>query len=160
MRRSAPWALLLLIALGVGLGAALGAAGSPGTAGPSGEQWVARVLAATKAAGTAHLDDTQVSTSPDPDLRGSSAGTGAIDFATGSFQITADHEMEWSSDSGGPIHRHTETTSEGRSPSGRRSTKPSVPAAFRAVGRRRPAGATRATSDLPPPTALTVPCPR
>jgi hypothetical protein len=73
-----------------------------------------RVLAATKAAGTAHLDDTQVSTSPNPDLRGSSAGTGAVDFATGSFQITdVDHEMEWSSDSGGPIHPHAETTSEG-----------------------------------------------
>jgi hypothetical protein len=38
MRRSAPWALLLLIALGVSLGAALSAVGSPGTAGPSGEQ--------------------------------------------------------------------------------------------------------------------------
>jgi hypothetical protein len=75
---------------------------------------VAGVLAATKAAGTAHLDDTQVSTSPNPDLRGSSAGTGAVDFATGSFQITdVDHEMEWSSDSDGPIHPHTETTSEG-----------------------------------------------
>ena len=59
VRRVIPWVLVLLIGIGAGVGAALGAAGSPGTAGssiltgPEAQQWLTGVLTTTQAAGTA-----------------------------------------------------------------------------------------------------------
>jgi hypothetical protein len=120
VRHVVPWGLLLLIGVGAGLGAALGAAGSPGTAGssvlagPEAQQWLTGVLASTKAAGTAHLDSTSVATSPDPDLRQSGTGSGVVNFATRSFRVSeTDHTLSWSSENGGPTHVQRETTTDG-----------------------------------------------
>jgi hypothetical protein len=120
VRHVLPWGLLLLIGVGAGLGAALGAAGSPGTAGssvlagPEAQQWLTGVLASTKAAGTAHLDSTSVATSPDPDLRQSGTGSGVVNFATRSFRVSeTDHTLSWSSENGGPTHVKRETTTDG-----------------------------------------------
>ncbi len=110
MRRLIPWALLVLLGVGAGLGAALGAAGSPTAAGPSPQQWVDGVWAKTKAAGTAHLDYAAVTTSPNPVLRGSAAGTGVVDFAAGSFRISeVQHQDDWTTGPGGRIQPHAET---------------------------------------------------
>ena len=119
MRRLLPWALLALVGAGAGLGAAVGQANAPGTTassvlvGAAAESWLSGVLAATKAAGTAHLDYTGLGTSPNPLLRGSSSGSGVVDFASGTFRTSeTDHEMEWSSQNGGPVHAQAQTTSE------------------------------------------------
>ncbi len=82
MRRLVPWALVGLIGLGAILGAALGAAGSPGPPGPSPQQWIAGVVATTRAAGTAQLGSSIIVTSPDSALRSWAKGAGAVDFAT------------------------------------------------------------------------------
>lgn len=108
MRRLVPWALLLLIGVGAGVGAALGQVNAPETmdVSISPAPWVAGVLAATKAAGTAHLHFTGAAASPNPDLRGSASGSGVVDFATGSFRVSEeDHGIQWSSEDGGPLHR-------------------------------------------------------
>jgi len=49
VRRLLPWALLALIGVGAGLGAALGQVNAPGIAAASPAQWVAGVLAAEEA---------------------------------------------------------------------------------------------------------------
>jgi len=129
VRRIIPWALVLLIGVGAGLGAVLGAANSPGPAGTAGsavltgaraQQWLRGVLAATKAAGTAHLGFSQITTSPEPDLRGSGSGTGVVDFATRSFRVgETDRGIEVSSENGGPMRAHAETTTNGEIAIGR-----------------------------------------
>ncbi len=119
MRRLLPWALLALVGVGAGLGAALGQANAPGTTassvlvGAAAQSWLSGVLAATQAAGTAHLDYTGLGMSPIPLLRGSSSGSGVVDFAAGTFRTSeTDHSMEWSSQNGGPEHAQAQTTSE------------------------------------------------
>ena len=113
MRRLAPWVLVVLLGLGAGLGAALGAAASPGTPGPTPAQWVDGVLATTKAAGTARLAFSSVTASKNPDLRGSSSGTGAIDFSARTMRTTeVQHQIEWSIGPGGVIDPRPETLSE------------------------------------------------
>jgi hypothetical protein len=119
VRRLLPWALLALVGVGAGLGAALGQANAPGTTGSSdlvgtaAQHWLSGVLATTEAAGTAHLDYTVLGTSPNPLLRGSSTGTGVVDFAAGTYRTTeTDHETGWSSQDGKPVHAHTQTTRE------------------------------------------------
>jgi hypothetical protein len=119
VRRFVPWALLALVGIGTGSGAALGQANAPGTTassvltGAAAQSWLSGVLAATQAAGTAHLDDTGLGTSPNPLLRDSSSGRGVVDFATGTFRTSeTDHSMEWSSQDGGPVHAQAQTTSE------------------------------------------------
>jgi hypothetical protein len=119
VRRLLPWALLALIGVGAGLGAALGQANAPGTTassdlvGTAAQRWLSGVLAMTEAAGTAHLDYTGLGTSPNPVLRDSSTGSGVVDFAAGTFRtIETDHSMEWSSQDGGPEHAQAQTTSE------------------------------------------------
>jgi hypothetical protein len=52
-------------------------------------QWVDDVVAATKSAGTAHLQFANVTTSPDPSQASKSAGIGVIDFSSGDFRVTA-----------------------------------------------------------------------
>jgi hypothetical protein len=119
VRRLLPWALLALIGIGAGLGAALGQLNAPGPTassdlvGAAAQSWLSGVLAATQAAGTAHLDYTGLSTSPNPLLRGSSSGSGVVDFAAGTFRTSeTDHSMEWSSQNGRPVHAQAQTTSE------------------------------------------------
>ena len=117
MRRLLPWALVALVGVGAALGAALGQANAPGTTsssvltGAAAQQWLSGVLAATKAAGSARLDLTGVSTSPHPLLRASSSGSGVVDFTSGTFRTSeTDHSTEWSSDNGGPLHAQPQTT--------------------------------------------------
>ena len=116
MRRAVPWVLVILIGIGSGLGAALGVAGSPGTAdssvlaGAEAQQWLTGVLTTTKAAGTAHLDSTSVTTSPNSGLRDSGAGSGVVDFATGSHRVNeTDRIVQSSPQNGGPAQASSET---------------------------------------------------
>ena len=92
MRRLVPWALVGLLGIGVALGAALGAADSPGTAqgqaSATQAEWVAHVLATTRATGTAHLTFTEATASANPDLRNSSSGSGTVDFVAGTVRTT------------------------------------------------------------------------
>jgi hypothetical protein len=102
--------LLLLVGIGAGSGAALGQANAPGTTGASPTQWVAGVLAATKAAGTAQLQFTEVTASSNPDLRGSSTGSGVVDFAAGTFRVSdIAHQFDWTIGSTGRVLTHPET---------------------------------------------------
>jgi hypothetical protein len=129
VRRVLPWALLLLIGVGTGLGALLGAANSPGTAGSAGsavltgsraQRWLSGVLAATKAAGSAHLHYSLITTSPNQDLRGSGSGSGVVDFATRNFRVSeTDHGIEVSSENGGPMRAQAETTTNAQIAIGR-----------------------------------------
>jgi hypothetical protein len=109
VRRVVPWVLVLLIGVGAGLGAVLGAADSPGTTGssvlvgPAAQQWLAGVLATTKAAGTAHLDSTSFTTSSNSGMGDSGAGSGVVDFAAGSYRVNeTDRIVEPSPQNGGP----------------------------------------------------------
>lgn len=104
MRRVLPWALLVVLLVGAGVGAVVGqAATRPGPA-PAAAQWIAGVVATTRAAGTAHFTDTSWTTSRVPALRGSSSGSGVVDFATGSVSATdVSHSYELSSTDGGPM---------------------------------------------------------
>ncbi len=102
MRHIAPWALLVVLLAGVAVGAAVGQVHAPGQT-PT--QLVGGVLAATKAAGTARITFSAVSTSADPVLRGSSTGRGVVDFRTGSVRVTeASISSQSSSTDGGPVH--------------------------------------------------------
>ncbi|HEX4434930.1 MAG TPA: hypothetical protein VH012_08865 [Acidimicrobiales bacterium] len=120
MRRFVPWALLGLLGVGTVLGATLGATGSPGTVVPTPKAWVAGVLATTKSAGTAHLTLITVATSPNPTLRSTSSGRGAVDFAAKTFEVsTVEHGMQWSSTDGGPSHARRTTTHDAQIAIGR-----------------------------------------
>ncbi len=102
MRQIAPWALLVVLLVGVGVGAVVGQAQAPGQT-PT--QWVDGVLAATKAAGTARMTFSIVSTSSDPALRDSSRGSGVVDFRAGSARSTeVSFGSESSSTDGVPVH--------------------------------------------------------
>ncbi len=107
MRRLVPWALLGLVVLGAGLGAALGET-APGPSGPPGvtpSQWVANLLARTAASGSAHFGYTHVSTSASAAYSGRIAGSGEIDFRSGTVQATeVDHQTEFTSSAGGLTH--------------------------------------------------------
>ncbi len=110
MRRLVPWALLGLVVLGAGLGAALGATapGPPGPPGPPGvspSQWVTALLARTAASGSARFSYTHVSTSASVAYASRSAGGGEIDFRSGTVQATeVDHQTEFTSSAGGLTH--------------------------------------------------------
>ena len=102
MRQIAPWALLVVLLVGVGVGAVVGQAQAPGQT-PT--QWVDGVLAATKVAGTARITFSEVSTSSNPAMRGSSTGSGVVDFRTGSSRVTeVSFSSQSSSTDGGPVH--------------------------------------------------------
>jgi hypothetical protein len=81
MRRLLPWVLVALVAVGAAAGAVLGVAQKTPAETPS--QWVAAVLATTQRAGTAGFSYTQVTSSPNADLRSSLSGHGSVDFGTG-----------------------------------------------------------------------------
>lgn len=102
MRQIAPWALLVVLLVGVGVGAVVGQAQAPGQT-PT--QWVDGVLAATKAAGTARITFSEVSTSSNPAMRGSSTGGGVVDFRSESIRTTeVSFDSQSSSTDGGPVH--------------------------------------------------------
>ena len=103
MRRLVPWALVSLIAVGAAAGAALGVAHDASSETPS--QWVAAVLATTQKAGTARFSYTQITRSPNADLRGSLSGHGTANLLTGDAQVTeVDHDISFSSTNGQPLH--------------------------------------------------------
>jgi hypothetical protein len=110
VRRALPWALLGLVGLGTGLGAALGAVGAPGVT-PA--QWVADVLATTGAAGSARVSFSQVTRSENPVLARSATGTGIVDFARGDVQVTeVDHEIQTDYTAGEPAYQVMGTSVE------------------------------------------------
>lgn len=94
MRLILPWAFLGLLALGAGLGAALGQLDSPGE---TLVRWIDGVVLATQGAGSARLQFTTVTTSADPSLASKSAGVGVINFSEGDFRVTTlnrQHQFE------------------------------------------------------------------
>jgi hypothetical protein len=103
MRRLVPWALLSVVALGAAAGAAVGIA--HGTAPETPAQWVAAVLATTERAGTARFSYTHVTSSPNPDLRGSLSGSGEVNFVTGDARVSeVDREISFNSTGNEPPH--------------------------------------------------------
>ena len=105
-----PWLLVSLIAVGAGVGAALGIVHKGSTPNPS--QWVAALLATTEQAGTARLSYTQITSSPNADLRASLSGSGVVDFATGNAEVAeVDHDVSFSSTNNQPLHPVHSTTS-------------------------------------------------
>jgi hypothetical protein len=101
VRRLLPWALLGLLAVGVAVGAASGQVESPSQT-PA--QWLAGVVAATEAPGTAHLEFVNVTKSPDPSQASKSAGLGVIDFSSGNFRVTeVSRQQQFESINGGPL---------------------------------------------------------
>jgi hypothetical protein len=103
MRRLVPWVLLSLIAVGVSAGAALGIAHGASSETPS--QWVAALLATTERAGTARFSYTQITSSPNADLRASLSGNGTANLVSGDAQVTeVDHDITFSSTNGQPMH--------------------------------------------------------
>lgn len=91
-RAITPWALLALVLVGAGIGAAIGHAGAPlatsAAAGTSPAQWVDQVLATTKEAGTAHFTYRSTTTSSTARLNTSQSGSGAVDFAARRLRVT------------------------------------------------------------------------
>jgi hypothetical protein len=101
MRRLVPWVLVALVAFGAAAGAALGIAHDTNAQTPS--QWVAAALATTEHAGTARFSYTQVTSSPNAELRGSVSGSGQVNFATADTQAAEiDHEISLSSTNNQP----------------------------------------------------------
>ncbi|MGD0749230.1 MAG: hypothetical protein ABSB68_15635 [Acidimicrobiales bacterium] len=103
MRRLAPWFSLSLVVVAAAAGAALGLAQETST--PSAPQWVADVLAVTQRAGSAHFSYTHVTSSPNPELRGTLSGHGVVDFTAGNVRVTeVDHDISFSSTGHQPLH--------------------------------------------------------
>ncbi len=109
MRRLAPYILLSLLLVGAAAGAALGTVQGSSTSSPS--QWVADALAATEMAGSAHFSYISVTSSPNPDLRGSSTGHGEVDFSTDDVRVTeVDRNISFSSTGDQPLHPVSSTS--------------------------------------------------
>ena len=102
VRRFLPWALLGLLVVGVAVGAAVGQTQSPVVT-PA--QWVAGVVAATEATGSAHLHYVNVTTSQDPSEASVVSGAGVVDFTEGTFRVTETYRQhQFESINGGPLH--------------------------------------------------------
>jgi hypothetical protein len=113
MRRALPWVLVGLVGLVTAAAAALGAAAAPGTPTVTPAQWVAGVLATTAQAGTAHFTYDQVTTSPNPELRGRRHGGGVVDFSRGNVQVQEiDYQVEFESGPSGPMHPVASSTTQ------------------------------------------------
>jgi hypothetical protein len=112
VRRFVPWLLIALVALGGAAGAALGIAAHR-TPSESPSQWVAAVLATTEAAGSARFSFTQITSSPNPDLRGSVAGGGAVNFARGEAHVAeVGHQISFTSTNNQPLHPVHQTNTQ------------------------------------------------
>ena len=111
MRRLIPWLLLSFVLLGAAAGAALGIAQKSTSSAPA--RWVADVLAATENAGSAHFSYSHVTSSPNPELRGTLSGHGVVDFATGDVRVTeVDRDITFTSTGNQPMHPVHSTTTE------------------------------------------------
>ena len=112
MRRLMPWVLLSLLALGTAAGAALGIAAHRASP-ESPAQWVAAVLATTEQQGSARFRYTQITSSPNPELRGMLSGSGVVNFATGDARATeVDHDITFSSTNNQPVRPVHSTNTE------------------------------------------------
>jgi hypothetical protein len=95
-RRAIPVALLGLLLVGVLTAGIAGqivsprahttAAAASATSSPG--RWVATLLATTARAGTARVTYSQVNASPNPEMRDSIIGRGAVDFVTGAVRVS------------------------------------------------------------------------
>ena len=98
MRKLLPWALLVVLGVGVAVAAVVGQVQSPAASSTS---WLAGVLETTAAAGSAHLRISAVTLSADPFERSSSVATGVIDFRTGNFRfVQVNHQTSFTSTNG------------------------------------------------------------
>jgi hypothetical protein len=105
-RRIVPFALLVLLLIGVLSAALAGQLSSPTTtptttapltttAPSSAAKWVAKLLATTARAGSAHFTYSHVTSSPNPDLRGTITGSGAVNFTAGTVEVSeVDQQVE------------------------------------------------------------------
>lgn len=99
-----PWLLITLVAVGGAAGAALGIA-AHGTSTESPSQWVAAVLAKTQQEGAARFSYTQITSSPNPNLRGSLSGSGVVNFSMDDARVTeVDHDITFTSTNNQPLH--------------------------------------------------------
>src|SRR5271168_4969549 len=113
MRRLAPWLLLAVLVAGTAAAAALGIAQKPSSPTSTASQWVAGVLASTERAASAHFSYTHVTSSPNPDLRGSLSGHGVVDFTTSDVRVTeVDHDITFTSTGKQPLHPVPSTNTE------------------------------------------------
>jgi hypothetical protein len=89
VRRALPWASIALLTLGVAAGAGLGAS-IPGSTSSrtSAARQLARILLATRAAGTAKITFSEISSSQNRDLRSAGYGQGLVNFATNSLRVS------------------------------------------------------------------------
>src|SRR5580692_5545834 len=82
MRRALPWVTVGLLVMGVGAGVGLGIAEqTPSPAPLTATGQILRIVAATRQAGTARFTYSSINSSTNRLLRGSSTGSGAINFA-------------------------------------------------------------------------------
>jgi hypothetical protein len=82
MRRTLPWVTVGLLVMGVGAGVGLGIAGQTPTPAPlTATGQILRIVAATRQAGTARFTYSSVNSSTNRLLRGSSTGSGAVNFS-------------------------------------------------------------------------------
>ncbi len=91
-RRAIPLALLVLLLLGTLAAAIAGQVSSPSgtTSAPStssAAKWVSNLLMTTARARTAHLAYAHVTASPNPILRGTITGSGAVNFGAGTVRV-------------------------------------------------------------------------
>jgi hypothetical protein len=111
VRRLVPWSLLCLLAVGAAAGAALAGGRTSPESTPS--QWVAGVLASTQKARSAEFTYSHVTSSSNPDLRGSLSGHGLVDFSTGDVRVTeVDHDVTFTSTGRQPLHPESTTSTE------------------------------------------------
>ena len=109
MRRLAPWFLLSIFFVGAAVGAVLGIA--QGSSKLPATQWVANVLTTTESAGSAHFSYTHVTSSPNPELRGSLSGHGEADFSTDDVRVTeVDRDISFESTGNQALHPVSSTS--------------------------------------------------
>jgi hypothetical protein len=109
VRRLTPWFLLFFLFVGATAGAALSI--TQGSSGPSPSRWVADVLATTESAGSAHFSYTHVTSSPNPELRGSLSGHGEVNFATDDVRVTeVDRDISFTATGNEPLHPVSSTS--------------------------------------------------
>jgi hypothetical protein len=108
MRRDLPWGFLGLLAIAGLVGALLGVADQPPV--PSARQRIAGVIAATRAAGSARFRYVTRTDSPNPLARGTSSGTGAVDFrADAASTVEEDRQTSVTRSAPGPGEPTTQT---------------------------------------------------
>jgi hypothetical protein len=109
VRRLAPWFLLSFLLAGAAAGGALGIAHGSSTPSPS--QWVAEALAATERAGSAHFSYAHVTSSPNPELRGTLRGHGEVDFRTDDVRVSeVDRDISFTATGNQPLHPVSSTS--------------------------------------------------